>query len=148
MKITISITALFFFSFSVSAGGLKNKIYGNIIVDKITSVYDGDTFRVNIDGWPPIISERIAIRINNVDTPEMKGQCKKEIEQARKAKKFTVATLRSGKVIELRNIKRGKYFRIVADVFIDGENLGNALINKGLAYRYDGKKKKSWCENN
>ena len=45
------------------------------------------------------------------------------------------------------NMMRGKYFRIVADVYADGENLAEALIDTGIAVRYDGgKKNNSWCE--
>lgn len=54
--------------------------------------------------------------------------------------------LRSGKVIELRNTKRGKYFRIVADVFIDDKKLSDTLIASDLAVSYDGgTKAKDWC---
>lgn len=47
----------------------------------------------------------------------MKGKCQKEKDLARLAKQFTVFKLRGAKVIELRNMQRGKYFRIVADVY-------------------------------
>ena len=63
---------------------------------------------------------------------------------ARKAKQFTVAKLRGAKVIELKNMKRGKYFRIVAEVWVDGQNLGQLLIENGLAKPYDGGKKLKW----
>ena len=44
-------------------------------------------------------------------------------------------------------MKRGKYFRIVADVIVDGENLGDMLIEAGIAKEYIGKKKTyQWCE--
>jgi micrococcal nuclease len=38
-------------------------------------------------------------------------------------------------------MQRGKYFRIVADVMIDGEDLGELLVEAGMAIRYDGGKK-------
>jgi len=44
----------------------------------------------------------------------------------------------------LRNIDRGKYFRIVADVYIDGKSLAQMLLTKGLAKVYDGGKKSEW----
>ena len=55
-----------------------------------------------------------------------------------------VKRLREGKVIELRNMKRGKYFRIVAEVWIDGKSQGEELIELGLAKAYDGGKKVRW----
>ena len=50
--------------------------------------------------------------------------------------------LRSGKKIELRNMRRGKFFRIVADVFVDAENLTDSLIKAQLGVEYYGGTKK------
>ena len=47
--------------------------YGTVTVSKVISVYDGDTFRVNIDSLPPIVGKNIPIRVNGVDTPEIQG---------------------------------------------------------------------------
>jgi micrococcal nuclease len=116
-----------------------------IVISKVISVYDGDTFRVNIEGYPDIIGENIPIRVNVIDTPKIKGQCDYEKQLAIKAKYFT-STFLSGGTVELRNIEREKYFRIAADVYVDGVSLGNSLIDAGLAYKYDKKKKKNWCE--
>lgn len=41
--------------------------YGTATVSKVISVYDGDTFRVNIDSLPPIVGKNIPIRVNGVD---------------------------------------------------------------------------------
>jgi endonuclease YncB( thermonuclease family) len=41
-------------------------------------------------------------------------------------------------------MQRGKYFRIVADVYVDGSDLGQELIEKGLAKPYHGEKKPKW----
>ncbi len=41
-------------------------------------------------------------------------------------------------------MKRGKHFRIIANVYGDGINLGDALIKEGLAKRYNGGKKPKW----
>ena len=49
--------------------------------------------------------------------------------------------------IDLRNVERGNYFRIVADVMVDGVSLGEQLITGGLARPYVGKRKReSWCK--
>jgi micrococcal nuclease len=51
--------------------------------------------------------------------------------------------------ITLRNMKRGKYFRIAADIIVDGENLADVLIGAGRAIKYDGgKKNHKWCDSN
>ena len=120
--------------------------YGNAIVDKVSTVYDGDTFYVNINQWPDIIGNNIAVRLKNVDTPEMKGACYQEILKAREAKKFTVQALRSAKKIELKNMSRDKYFRIDADVFIDDVDLAQELIKHQLGVAYSGGIKPDWCQ--
>ena len=81
-----------------------------------------------------------------VDTPEMRGKCQSEKLAARRAKQHTVALLRSAKVIELTNMQRGKYFRILANVIIDGKSLGDSLVSNGLARIYDGGKRGGWCD--
>lgn len=127
------------------AENLKDMTFGNAVVSKITSIYDADTFRVNIKGWPGIVGHRMSVRVNGVDAPEMRGKCQKEKERARKAKQFTVAVLRAGKRIELRNIRRGKYFRLLADVYVDGKNLAELLIKNGHARPYHGGHRQGWC---
>lgn len=123
----------------------NDKTYGDIVVDKVSTIYDGDTFYVTINKWPDIIGKNIAVRIKGVDTPEMKGACYKEILQAREAKKLTVKLLRAAKKVELRNISRDKYFRIDADVFLDGKNLADALISQNLGIPYSIGPKVNWC---
>ncbi|MBB1404925.1 thermonuclease family protein [Pseudoalteromonas sp. SG44-5] len=131
-------------SYAVS---IKDRNHGSLTVSEVTSIYDGDTFRANISGVHSLIGERIGIRVAGVDTPEMRGKCQKEKDLARKAKQVTVEALRSAKVIELRNTKRGKYFRIVADVYVDNKSLTDILISSGLGVAYDGgTKAKNWCE--
>ena len=133
-------------AFNVNAESIKNKNHGTLTVETVTSIYDGDTFRANIAGLHSLIGERIGIRVAGVDTPEMRGKCKQEKDLARQAKQVTVEALRSAKVIELRNTKRGKYFRIVADVYVDNKNLTDILISSGLGVAYDGgTKSKDWC---
>ena len=87
----------------------------------------------------------MSIRINGIDTPELRGKCDKEKQLARLAKQFTVERLRAAKSIVLKNIKRGKYFRLIADVYLDGVNLGGLLIKSKHAVRYKGKTKQTWC---
>ncbi len=120
--------------------------YETIVVDEVTSIYDADTFRVNIKGWPPIIGERMPIRANGFDAPEIRGKCEQEKVGAREAKQLTVEALRNADIIELRNQKRGKYFRIIADVFIDGKSLRDMHLSAGTARPYSGGKREGWCE--
>jgi len=123
----------------------EEKTYGSVQISEISTIYDGDTFYINIHEWPPIVGNHIAVRVKGIDTPEIKGKCTHEIQQARKAKQFTVAFLRNAKVVMLKNMTRDKYFRINAEVYADGKNLAETLLASGLAVKYEGKKKRSWC---
>lgn len=144
-RISILIFTYIALAFNAHAKKTPPALYNEIIVSQINSIYDGDTFRVDIAGYPAVIGNNIPIRINGVDTPEIRGKCDSEKLLARQAKQFTVNALRNAKRVELKNIQRGKYFRLVADVYVDGVNLGNSLLKQKLAYEYHAGTKKSWC---
>jgi len=131
-KLFLVFSALFFFS--------------SVSVSKIISVYDGDTFRVNIDSLPPIVGKNIPVRLEGVDTPEINGKCQYEKDLALKARDFVRSKLINAAEIKLKDLQRGKYFRIVAKVYIDGVSLEGELLQNGLAYQYKGGKKSSWCK--
>lgn len=137
--------ALIFLSVPALAG---KDTYGDVTISQVTTIYDGDSFFANIDSWPEIAGKNIGIRISGIDTPELRGACRKEIELARQAKKITVSMIREAKIIELRRMRRDKYFRIDAEVFTDGKSVGERLIKLGLAQRYYGGKKVEWCPQN
>ena len=120
--------------------------YGTVTVSKVISVYDGDTFRVNIDSLPPIVGKNIAIRVNGVDTPEIRGKCQYEKNLALDARDFVRNKLADAKEIKLTNLQRGKYFRVVANVLVDGVSLEEELLDNKLAYEYSGGRKLSWCK--
>ena len=132
--------------FSLLSFSIHANDYGDVTVSEVTSIYDADTFRVNIEGYPPIIGERIPVRVLGVDAPEIRGKCQSEKVKAREAKQFTVQALRSAETIELRNMQRGRYFRILADVYIDDKSLADGLIKLGHARVYDGGKRLGWCD--
>ena len=119
--------------------------YGTVTVSKVISVYDGDTFRVNIDSLPPIVGKNIPIRLLGVDTPEIQGKCQYEKDLALKARDFVRIKLDGAREIKLYSLQRGKYFRVVADVMVDGVSLAQELLENKLAYNYSGGKKLSWC---
>ena len=132
-------------AFLLSTSSVYSTDYGTATVSAIVSVYDGDTFRADIEDWPAIVGENIPIRVRGVDTPEIRGQCEAEKMRARKARDFAARLLSKAGRSELRNIERGKYFRLVADVWVDGRNLATALIEAGLGRHYDGGRREGWC---
>ena len=120
--------------------------YEDVKISKVISIYDGDTLRVNIDSFPDIVGKNIRIRIKGIDAPEIKGKCQKEIDLAIMARDYLRNAINQSSQIELRNIERGKYFRIVGELYIDGENISKDLVKKRLANPYQGGKKSNWCQ--
>jgi len=122
------------------------EIYGDITVNNVTEVYDGDSFKVNINSWPKIIGKEVIIRIKGIDAPEMKGKCEKESLMAKLARQHTVNLINNAFRVDLKNIQRDQYFRILADVYVDRINLGDSLVAQKFAVRYAGGKKYNWCD--
>ena len=117
----------------------------------VVSVYDGDTFTVNIPNVPAVLGEQIGIRINGIDTPEYRSTCATAEDRAAeralaiKSKNFLEEQLLDAKYIEIRNVSRDKYFRLDADVFVNDISMGQLLLDHGYAIAYDGGTKISWC---
>ena len=123
------------------------RTYGKTIVTKINRIHDGDTLNVTISDWPPIVGTDIPIRISGIDTPEMSSKDPKIKSLALKAKNHLMYLLANGKVIELRNIKRDKYFRLDAELYIDNADVAADMIKLGLAKQYNGGTKSPWTSN-
>lgn len=110
-------------------------------------VLDGDTFAgvVNLD---QDIKVTVRVRIINIDTPEINGECVAEIVKAKSAKAFVSELLPVGMTVDLQNIKDDKYLgRIDANVILsDGRDLGDVLIKQKLARPYNGGRRYGWCK--
>tara|TARA_R100000951_G_C2588395_1_gene164209 strand:- start:32 stop:739 length:708 start_codon:yes stop_codon:yes gene_type:complete len=106
--------------------------------EQVVSVYDGDTFKIDLPSMHPLFGDDLSIRLFGVDTPEMRGTTDEVKALAMQAQQVTEKALKGASKIELRNPQRGKYFRIISEVWIDGESLAEMLKKKGLAKDYDG----------
>ena len=106
--------------------------------EQIVEVYDGDTFKIDLPSQHPLFGDDISVRAAGIDTPELKGSSDEVKALAYKAKNRTQELLSDAETIELKNPQRDKYFRVLAEVWIDGESLGEKLKSDGLAKDYDG----------
>jgi len=115
------------------------------VAAKVIKVYDGDTFTVEAYPWPGITANT-KVRLNGLDTPEIRGKCESEKQKAIEAREF-VKGLVLGEVVFLQNVKHGKYAgRVVAEVFLDGgESLADKVIGQGLGREYHGGAREGWC---
>lgn len=127
-----------------AAAMAEKKTYGDAVVAKLVKVQDGDTFKACLSNLPPIVGDSILVRIYGIDTPELHSDKEYERELAQKARLYAEKRLKGAKIITLKNMRRDKYFRILADVYVDRWSLGAEMIRVGLAVEYDGGKKHEW----
>lgn len=110
-------------------------------------IVDGDTFGAHVL-LDDDITVAVRVRLDNVDTPEIHGQCDSEITMAVQARDRLAELLPIGTMVELRNVRDDKYLgRIDARVYdADGHDVSKILLNEKLARPYDGGRRASWCE--
>lgn len=111
----------------------------------VVRVYDGDTLTVRVPGWPPLFRE-LSFRLRGYDTPEIRGRCDLERELAVLAREALTGTVQGGEWIRLGEVERGRYFRLVGTLTVDGTPVASRLIEAGLARSYDGGTRQPWCE--
>ncbi len=123
-------------------GAVEN---GDLLRDvSVASVYDGDTFKINLNCSFAVYCEKVPVRVRGVDCPEIKAKTAREKALAQEAKAFTKKFL-SQSPITLTDCGRDKYFRLLCGVTnAAGKDLAEELIRHGLGYAYDGGKKQSW----
>lgn len=113
----------------------QNQVFDNV---SIASIYDGDTFKINLNCSLAVYCEKVPVRVRGVDTPEIKGKTEREKKLAQKAKEFAKEFL-AQEPISLSNCSRDKYFRLLCDVKNgQGKDLAQELIKRDLGYSYDG----------
>ncbi|MPM91902.1 hypothetical protein SDC9_139036 [bioreactor metagenome] len=101
----------------------SSKLYPDVIVSRLLRVIDGDTFACDIDEHSAIAGKNISIRLRGINTPELRSHNEEERKSAVLEKQRLADLLTNARVIELKNLGRDKYFRIDADVYIDGKPL-------------------------
>jgi len=112
---------------------------------EVLRVYDGDTFEARVHLWPGLeVTTRV--RLRGIDTPEMNARCSDERARALAARNALSHLLAQGDVA-IGRVTPDKYGgRVVADVVTRSTpDVSRALIEAGLARRYDGGRRESWC---
>jgi endonuclease YncB( thermonuclease family) len=133
------------------------------VVARMIRVIDGDSLEVEAKIWLGQ-SLRIQVRLEVVDTPELRGACKAEKALAQRAKaelsQLFEASGEEKPVLLLYDIRNDKYGgRVLARVHLaetpadekqrrleNGRDLGQHLLSRGLARPYNGGRRIAWCE--
>jgi micrococcal nuclease len=122
---------------------LPVSILATVLACSVIGAVDGDTFKVRCPVWPGLIAEE-TLRVRGLDTPEKghRAQCDNERKLADEAS----ALAKSLTEIQISNLDRDKYGRLLADVFVAGKSWADTLVEKKLAVPYDGGTKHNpWC---
>lgn len=114
---------------------LSLPVYARDYPATVLIVKDGDTIECKIELGLGIYKVE-SIRLNGIDAPEMstaEGKAvKKELEQLLQDKQVVIST---------SNDKREKYGRLLGEVIVNGINVNQLLIKKGLVKAYSGGKR-------
>ena len=105
----------------------------------IRRVVDGDTVDVTLDlGFNILYNSRI--RLHGIDAPESRTRDLEEKKRGLAAKDRVKELCPVGSSIILKTIKdgRGKYGRILGEIYVDGLNVNVQLVKEGLAVEYFG----------
>lgn len=105
---------------------------------KVIKVYDGDTITIASklpNSVEPIY--RFSVRLNGIDSPEIKAHGQAEKELAKKSRD-ALSNLIMDKKITLKNQTTEKYGRILADVYLDDLCVNEWMLKNNYAMKYDG----------
>jgi micrococcal nuclease len=141
---TIQAFVIVFLFLCVMSTCAADKSYGNAVITFVGTVYDGKVFSASIADWPPIAGDHIQVRILGIATPSLKDKRPAVKAKAIQAKEYVAKRLKEGKKIELVDMRRDKFFRILAVVLVDGKDLGAELVKLGLASEYTEGAKEVW----
>jgi len=114
-----------------------------------SKVYDGDSVHLVIPYQG--LSTRIRVRLNGIDTAELRSKDPLEKNVAQRTKTY-LASLILEKYLYVHLYDFDKYGRVLATLFLSedaaqrNESLNEHLVQKGYAYRYSGKKKPPFSE--
>lgn len=126
---------------------LSASAYSADMIMPIRGVADGDTIRSTLKLPCPLCN--VSVRILGIDTPESNylAKCPLEKERGLEAKAFLINLTVGQETMMARNIKWDKYGgRIDAHVEIAGKDVGQLMIDRGLAKPYNGTgPKPDWC---
>ncbi|MBI1202301.1 MAG: nuclease [Rhodopseudomonas sp.] len=111
----------------------------------VVRVIDGDTFEARVRIWPGM-EMTTRVRLRGIDAPELHARCDDERIKAEAARDGLAQLLDEGSV-GISNIGQDKYGgRVDADVStMRTADVGAAMLERGLARRYRGGRRRSWC---
>ena len=106
-------------------------------------MYDGDTITVASKILKGKDVYRFSVRLNGIDSPEIKGKSEDE-KMSAIVSRDKLSNLILNKVVRLEDVKTEKYGRILAEVYLDNLHINQWMLENKFAEPYDGGKKKKF----
>ena len=109
---------------------------------KLDRVVDGDTIDIVIDLGFSILN-KCRVRLFGIDTPESRTRDLDEKARGKLAKDFLSFSLASSDehVIKTSVDGKGKFGRVLGEIYCDGKNINLLMIDKHHAVAYKGQSK-------
>jgi endonuclease YncB( thermonuclease family) len=113
-------------------------------VSKVIEVIHGDTFIVDIAEPHELAGSNIKLIIRDANTPDASKSCSRQMELGIKVKDIVTQKLVDASSIKLKNFRKTNT-AVIAQVIVDGKDLGEELIAKGYASNEYGHWKAYFC---
>ena len=114
---------------------------------KLVKVVDGDTIDIDIDLGFGVWLQKQRIRLYGIDTPESRTSDATEKIYGMAAKEFlTKWTNSGGLTIKTHKAAKGKFGRILGEIWCFNTNVNEKLVEENHAVRYHGQSKEKIAE--
>ena len=114
---------------------------------KLVKVVDGDTIDIDIDLGFGVWLQKQRIRLYGIDTPESRTSDATEKIYGMAAKEFlTKWTNSGGLTIKSHKDAKGKFGRILGEIWCFNTNVNEKLVEENHAVRYHGQSKEKIAE--
>ncbi|MDC1417825.1 thermonuclease family protein [Candidatus Thioglobus sp.] len=114
------------------------------VISKVVEVTHGDKLVVNIAEPHELADNYIKISLKDIDAPDATKSCPKQIEFGVKVRDYVSNRLSEASSIKLTNIRKTNT-KLIAQVIVDGKDLGGELVAMGYASEEYGFWKPYYC---
>ena len=114
------------------------------VISKVVEVTHGDKLVVNIAEPHELADNYIKISLKDIDAPDATKSCPKQIEFGVKVRDYVSNRLSEASSIKLTNIRKTNT-KLIAQVIVDGKDLGDELVEMGYASEQYGFWKPYYC---
>ena len=101
---------------------------------RITKVYDGDTVTADIDLGFGVLLKKQKLRLLGINAPELRGDSRPHGILSRDFLRDLI--LDKDVILKTYKDKKGKYGRLLTEIYLDTENINEIMLHEGHAVRY------------